>query len=331
MWNAGLPGPEVSDPFFPLRPPLLVLCGATATGKSTLALALAEALGGEIVSADSMQVYRGMDVGTAKPSFQERAGIPHHGLDLRDPEEGYSAAEFQGDADGWIEGIHARGRIPIVVGGTGLYLRALLDGLMDAPSRNETLRASLRAEEEEKGPGTLHRRLQEVDPETALRLHPRDLIRIERALEVWTLSGQPISALHQAHRFAEKRYPSMRLRLDLPKAALHRRIDARAEAMWKNGWCEEVRNLMARGLSPHSRPLQALGYQRVVEHLLEGAKEEDAVRKIQSDTRTYARRQENWFRGDREALSQPPFPEGFPIALERARGFLQDAGVLSHM
>jgi len=311
----------------PALPPLLVVLGPTASGKSPLAMSLAESLGGEIVSADSMQVYRGLDVGTAKPTPDERARVPHHLVDVLDPGETFSAADFRRRAIEAARAIAARGRVPLVVGGTGLYLRALLHGIVPAPSADPELRAAYRRVEDEGGPGTLHRRLAQVDPAAAARLHPHDLVRIERALEVHHLVGRPLSDLQAEHSFAAGDVVALRLRLDVPREVLNDRIDARAARMVASGWVEEVRSLIRSGVDPDGRALQGLGYRRVVERVRGETDEAEMLRRVRADTRTYARRQIAWFRGEREAVAVPPPPEGTRWALERARRFLHDPPV----
>jgi tRNA dimethylallyltransferase len=224
---------------------VVVIAGPTASGKSALAVALAQRLGGEIVGADSQQVYRTLDVGTAKPTAAERAAAPHHLVDVVDPGEGMDAARFVALADGAIAAIAARGALPLVVGGTGLYLRALLHGVVEAPGRDPVLRARLEAEAEALGRPALHARLAVIDPATAARVRPNDLVRIIRALEI--AAGGPLpSALHAAHAFQPDRHRALFLALEPPREALHARIDARVVAMFEGGILDEARALLDR-------------------------------------------------------------------------------------
>src|SRR5512140_3551971 len=215
-------------------PRIVVVAGPTASGKTALAIALAQRLGGEVVSADSQQIYRGLDVGTAKPTRAERASVPHHLLDVADPGETWDAARFVRLADEAITGIVARRALPLLVGGTGLYIRTLLHGLAEAPARDPGLRAELEAEAARLGRPALHARLAGVDPEAAARIRPNDLVRIIRALEI-AASGTTQTELFRAHAFAPERYQATLLALAPPREELHQRIDARVEAMFRGG------------------------------------------------------------------------------------------------
>lgn len=281
---------------------VLAIVGATASGKSAVALALAEELGGEIVSCDSMQIYRGLDIGTAKPSADERARVPHHLLDLVDPDLQLSAAEWAARADAAIADVTARGRLPIVVGGTGLYFRALRWGLVAAPARDEALRARLYAEEAAE-PGALHRRLARVDPVAAARLGPRDLQRVVRALEVAAHSDRPLSALQAEHAAAAvERHPLRVAVLDPPPALLDERIAARARAMLAAGLVEETRAARAR-FGPAAPAFASVGYREVCQFLdgaLAAAELEPAIVRA---TRRYARRQRTWFKKERDVTT----------------------------
>lgn len=281
--------------------PLLVICGATGSGKSALAMALAQCYPLEIISADSRQVYRSMDIGTAKPSLADQALVPHHMIDLIDPDQAFSVATFVDRARILIEQIHGRGRLPCVVGGTGLYIRALLGGLADLPTGDDALRRDLHRREEEQGSGTLHRELQQLDPEAAGDIHPNNLIRTVRALEVCLMSGRKFSAIKAAHEFADQHYRVVKLAIDYPREELYRRIDLRAGQMLDLGLVEEVRSLVDR-YSFKLKALQTLGYREVV-HYLSG--ESDAHRmcaEIQKSTRQYAKKQLTWFRKEPDMI-----------------------------
>ncbi|MFO0927965.1 MAG: tRNA (adenosine(37)-N6)-dimethylallyltransferase MiaA [Gemmataceae bacterium] len=278
---------------------VLILTGPTGSGKSRLALQLAPRLNAEIVAMDSMTLYRGMDVGTAKPTAQERQQVPHHLLDVLDPWESASVAWWLERAAACVRAIEGRGRQALFVGGTGLYLKAVLHGLFDGPPADETVRRGLEADAEQLGRQALHDRLRRVDPESAARLHPNDLRRVVRALEVHILTGQPISAWQTQWRTGadEDGIDADRcLCLDLPRDELYRRIDARVEAMIEQGLVEEVRRLrqLERPLSREAG--QALGYKELFAHLDGQATLAEAVREIQTRSRNFAKRQLTWFR-----------------------------------
>jgi tRNA dimethylallyltransferase len=276
---------------------LLVIAGPTASGKTALAVALARRLGGEIVNADSQQVYRGLDVGTAKPSAGERALAPHHLLDVVEPGEGMDAARFAALADAAITDITARGKLPIVAGGTGLYLRALLHGVVAAPGRDPALRARLEEEAARFGRAALHARLAAVDPEAALRIGPNDLVRVVRALEIAAGGTRP-SELHAAHAFQEDRYAARLVALDPPREALHARIDARVAEMFAGGLLDEARGLAARlgGALPQKLPI---GYGEAIACVRGELDVAEAIRRVQVAHRRYARRQVIWLRRER--------------------------------
>jgi tRNA dimethylallyltransferase len=277
---------------------VVAVVGPTAAGKTELALGLAEALGGEIVGADSRQVFRRLDIGTAKPTAAERARVPHHLIDVADPDERFDAARYRELALAAVRDIHRRGRVAVVCGGTGLYLRALLHGLFEGPPASPSLRAALRAEEERGGPGTLHRRLAAHDPATAARLHPRDVFRIVRALEVLELTGRPISAWQDDHHFADTTLAPLVIGCGRPRDELAARIEARCRAMIANGLLDEIGALAARGYGPEHAPLRSVGYREIGAHLrgeLDFATAFDAFTRA---TRRLAKRQLTWFRAD---------------------------------
>lgn len=290
-------------------PAIVVIAGPTASGKSALAMAIAEQLGGEIVNADSVAVYRGFDIGSAKPSLADRARLPHHLVDARDPSDTWSAADFVRDADEAIVAIAARGRLPIVVGGTGLYLRSLLHGLADGVAAQPELRAALTAEIEAVGIETLYARLSDRDPEAAATMHHRDTVRIIRALEVIEVTGRKRSEQHAEHGLQEERYRHLSLVVAGPRDDLHRRIGLRTQAMIEAGLVQEVEALLASGIPPTVRPFGAIGYRHVLE-LLDGRLDEaDWVETLARDTRHFARRQFTWFRKHR-GIRWLPFDGG---------------------
>jgi tRNA dimethylallyltransferase len=280
------------------RPPLVVLCGPTAAGKTAAALAMAEHFDLEVISADSRQLYRLMDIGTAKPTLAEREQVPHHLLDVAWPDESFDAARFAAAAAAAIDGVLDRGRLPVLVGGTGLYIRALTEGLVATPGADPAVRRCLEAQAAAEGSPALHRRLAEVDPPAALLLHPNDRVRIVRALEVFALTGEPLSSWQQAHGFRECRYRLLKIALAPPRVELYRRIDARAAAMLDGGLLKETAALLAAGYPPQLKTLQTIGYREAVRLLAGECTREQALLDLQQATRRYAKRQLTWFRAD---------------------------------
>lgn len=311
------------------RPPAIAIMGPTASGKTAFALALAARSGGEIVSVDSALVYRGLEIGAAKPTAAERKAAPHHMLDLRDPWQPYSAAEFANDARVAIDGILARGRLPILAGGTGLYFRAVLRGLAPMPEADLALRAALAAEGAARGWAALHGELAQVDPDAAARIHATDAQRIQRALEVYRLSGRPISHWQRDSDCAQ-RLPLRVLKLVLApteRGVLHVRIAQRFDAMLGDGLLDEVRGLRALpALAAHGAPLdlpalRAVGYRQAWEHLdghFDAATFRD--RGIFA-TRQLAKRQLTWLRGELDALWFDPL-QGADAAMQAVHRFV---------
>ncbi len=276
------------------RPVLVVVVGPTAAGKSGLALRLAASLGAEIISADSQQVYRYFNIGTGKLSLAEQQGIPHHLIDIVEPEESFSAAHFIERADAAIGEISQRGRRIVVVGGTGLYVKALVRGLFSAPPSDPELRQQHRCLWDEEGPVAFYQRLAAVDPEAAARIEPQDFVRISRALEVYEQTGRPISLMQRQHGFLSLRYQAVWIGLAPARDELRRAIGGRVEAMMDRGWLEEVRQLIAAGYE-ECRPMGALGYRHLRAHLCQGLDFDEAVRQTKRDTWRFARRQMSWF------------------------------------
>ena len=279
---------DIASPF------ILVVCGPTGSGKGRLARDLARRKNGEVVSADSRKIYKRFDIGTAKPTRKQRREIPHHLIDVCGPEEVFTAARFVELADEAIAGIQKRGRLPVVSGGTGLYLRALLHGIAAVPPRDEELRARL-LDQESSEPGRLYRRLEQVDPAAAAQIQKGDLVRTVRALEVYELTGSPISSHQTSHGFKPVRYRARQIAPDWDREELYRRIDARVEQMMAAGWLEEVRILIQDGLD-RSPAFRTVGYPQLKEHLGGGLTLPETVAAIQKEHRRYARRQLNWFR-----------------------------------
>jgi tRNA dimethylallyltransferase len=273
---------------------ILVIAGPTASGKERLAVAAARRLGGEIVSADSMKVYRGMDIGTAKPSADLRRAVPHHLLDIAEPSETFSTARWVRMADQVLADIRARGRVPIVSGGTPLYLKALLEGMFEGPSADAAVRGRLVADAESKGTPVLHARLSQIDPAAATRIHPNDLRRIVRALEVWELTGSPISDLQKQWGRLRLRYRPLVVVVRRDRDDLTRRIRQRVRRMAEQGLPEEVRTLAARPGGLARGPRQALGYAETLEYLDGRMSWDEAEAAIIAHTRQFARRQMTW-------------------------------------
>ena len=277
-------------------PPLVCLVGPTAVGKTEIALRLAERLDGEIVSADSRLLYRGMDIGTAKPTLEERRRVPHHLVDVAEPEETWSLAQVRAAVLESLAGITDRGQLPLVVGGTGQYVRAILEG-WDPPPRahDAAVRERLGAIARRDGEQALHARLREVDPASADRIDARNVRRVIRALEIFEITGEPASAQRRRHPLP---YRDLILGLTAPRPILYARIDARIDAMLEHGWVNEVQSLLARGLDTGLPAFSAIGYPEIIEVVQGKRSLEDAVVAIRRRTRVLVRRQANWFKAD---------------------------------
>jgi tRNA dimethylallyltransferase len=285
------------------RPPLLVLVGPTAVGKTELSLSVAEKFGCEIISGDSMQVYRGMDIGTAKLPPEERRGIPHHLIDVRDQKEPFSAADFQEACTAAIRDIHGRGRLPFIVGGTGLYVESVCYGYrFQSYGSDEAFRERMSAFAREHGSQALHDRLAEVDPPSARKLHPNDERRIIRALEIYELTGRPLSDLQSQERGDDKTSPYRLclIGLTMDRAELYRRIDVRVDKMLEQGLVKEVSRLLEEGVPRGAVSMQALGYKEIAAYLAGELDYEAAVTLLKRDTRHFAKRQLSWFRHMRD-------------------------------
>jgi tRNA dimethylallyltransferase len=278
--------------------PLIAVVGPTASGKSVLGVWLAEQFGGEVLACDSTQLYRGFDIGTAKPGIAERRGIPHHLIDSLMPSEAATAGGYREKALVVLEDLRRRGPLPILTVGTGLYLRALLEGLAEVPQRSEELRERLRASAAEHGPGYLHRLLARLDPETARKIAAADEQKLIRAIEVCVLTQRPVSEVHKMGRTPLEGWRALKIGLMPPREVLYERIHARTDAMLAQGWMEEVRRLMESGLPENAKPFDFIGY-RELRDVLHGKKKlEEARAAIQQATRQYAKRQLTWFRKD---------------------------------
>lgn len=278
---------------------LLVIVGPTAVGKTDIAILLAKRLNGEIISADSMQIYRGMDIGTAKPTLEEQAGIPHHLLDIVDPGQPFSVADYQTQARQKIEEIAARGRLPILAGGTGLYVRAVIDPYNFIPADTDwDLRARLRRQAQEAGLAALYQWLSEIDPIAAERIHANDERRIIRALEVYQTTGQPLSFWEQ-QTDKQPLYDLIMIGLNRPRAELYERINQRVDLMLEQGLLAEAQGLMAAGLDENFIASQAIGYKEFFAYLRGKESLAEATEKLKQGTRRYAKRQLTWFRADK--------------------------------
>jgi tRNA dimethylallyltransferase len=292
---------------------LVAVAGPTGSGKSELALRIAEEFGGEVVNCDSLQVYRYFDIGTAKLTLAERRGIPHHLLDAIDPDQVFTAGEYARRARAILADIAARDRLPVVAGGTGFYLRALIDGLFEGPSRDQDLRDRL-ALREARRPGSLHRVLRRLDRAAAARIHPHDVPKVTRALEVCLLTRRPVSALFGEGRAALRGYRVLKLGLLPDRDALYDRLNARCEAMFAAGLVEEVRRILALGFPPESKPFESHGYRQAMQLIRGEISPRDAVFYAQRNTRNYAKRQLTWFRRE--------------PGLEWLRGFADTPGIV---
>ena len=295
-------------PYGSSRPKVVVLAGPTGVGKTSLAISLAVKFGAEIISADSMQVYRYLDIGTAKPTSSEREKAVHHLIDLVDPDQEFDVAAYLARARPLINELHER-RVPIlVVGGTGFYVRSLIRGLFKGPGSDAVIRARLKQEARDSSKEDLHDRLAQVDPETAARLHPHDLFRVIRALEVFELTGRTISSFHTEHGLAEKPYQVLLCALTLPCEELYGRIEARTRRMFEAGLVEEVQSLLKRGYTPDLKPLKSIGYKQVVDFLTGTISLDQARVEMTRMTRRYAKRQMTWLRSQ---------PDIFRISYDR--------------
>jgi tRNA dimethylallyltransferase len=307
----------------PSRPRLLAILGPTAAGKSALGIALARHVGGEVVACDSTAVFRGIDIGTDKVPVEEQQGVPHHLVDVADPTEVYSAARYAQEASVVIRAITARGRVPIVVGGTGLYYRALVRGLFPGPARHDALRAALDRLATERGVGELYRWVRRLDPGSALRIQPRDSKRLVRALEVALVSGVPMTAHFAETRSPLADYDVQAIGVRLPSADTAARVARRVAQQFDRGVVDEVRRLLAAGVPSTAQALCGLVYRQVVE-MLDGVRDEPATRElIVRENRHYARRQLIWFRKEPN-LTWIDGPGETPAAMARAVELVND-------
>jgi tRNA dimethylallyltransferase len=279
-------------------PRIIIVCGPTGIGKTRTAIHLAQQFNGEIIGADSMQIYRHMDIGTAKPTPDERSRARHHMVDIIDPDTPYDAARYAQDAGEIVRALHDRGVVPVVVGGTGLYIKALLYGLFNSQPPDPDIRRELELRADAQGTAHLHEQLTICDPHAAAGIHVNDRFRIIRALETYQATGRPISAHQQQHRFAQPRFAAFKIGLTMARADLYARIDQRVDQMVAEGLLEEVRGLLGRGYGTDLKSMQSIGYRHMVDYLHNGVDWDETLRLLKRDTRRYAKRQFTWFRAD---------------------------------
>lgn len=278
---------------------IIVICGPTGVGKSSIAVLMAKRFNGEIVNADSQQVYRGFDIGTAKLGDKEREGIPHHVVDVVEPNESFDAAKYVVLADRAIEDIRSRGKNVFIVGGTGMYIRLLIEGVCKAPPRYPKIREELERQIKEYGLACLHERLRQVDPITARVVHQNDQIRIIRALEIYEITGMPVSQFYAEHRFAGKRYQALKIGINMDRKELYDKLNARVDNMLSRGWEKEVKTLL-KNYSVDCQAFAAIGYKEMASLVAGRLPLETAASLIKRHSRQYAKRQLTWFRADKE-------------------------------
>ncbi len=304
---------------------VVAVVGPTASGKTALSIELAKRLGTEIISADSMQFYRGMEIGTAAPTAAERASVPHHFVSFLEPHQHYSAGAFAKDAMDVVERLNAQGKVAVVAGGSGLYVSALLDGLFDGPARNEAIRERLHREAELHGLAPLYERLLRVDPQYAQIVLPHDLRRIVRGLEVYEITGQPISQLHERHQREKQPIRSLFVGIEYPRSVLYARIDERVDRMITDGLVDEVQRLVDGGHDRAIARLKSLGYRELAAYLRGEQTLDAAVEQMKMHTRRFAKRQLSWYRGDERVrwLSIEEYPDAGAQA-DAAMGWVRD-------
>jgi len=278
----------------------VLLAGPTASGKTSLSIELASRISAEIVNADSMQIYRRMEIGTAKPTAEERRRVPHHLIDVADPDEPFDAARYLDIAGPVVEVMGKRGKVPLVVGGTGLYMRVLTRGLCQGPSSDPEVKQRLIAEEKSKGLDALYCDLLRIDPESAGKIHPNDRQRIIRALEVFYIGGVPLSIMQKAHGFRQELFPAVKVFINRDRKVLYERIDQRVDRMLEAGLEDEVRGLLSMGYSAELKAMQSIGYRQMAAHISGAISIQEAAFEIKRGTRHYAKRQITWFRADHE-------------------------------
>ncbi|MBA3019049.1 MAG: tRNA (adenosine(37)-N6)-dimethylallyltransferase MiaA [Proteobacteria bacterium] len=307
------------------KPNIIVICGPTGLGKTAVSIELALDFHGEIIGADSMQIYRYMDIGTAKPTRNEQAQVPHHLIDIVDPDDPFDAAGFAKMAGEMIMNLHAVGIVPFVVGGTGLYIKALVHGLSHAGPADTDIRKRLKEAELLHGPGFLYEKLSKCDQEAAERIHPNDTYRIIRALEVYEATGMAISQYSKDHGFENRRFNVLKIGLHIERETLYERINQRVDAMIAAGLVDEVKMLLNRGYSEDLKSMQSIGYRHMIDFIKGRITWEETVRTLKRDTRRYAKRQMTWFKADPEIVWAEP--EQLDYIKEMIKNFLQGAKI----
>ncbi len=277
---------------------IVAVIGPTASGKTEIGIQLAQRTGGEIISVDSMQIYRWMDIGTAKPTLEMRTSVPHHLIDILNPDQNYNSGIFASDADSIIQKLHRQGKPAILVGGTGLYFRALIHGIIPVPAVSDSLRQEIRQLLSEKGPVYCHKRLSQIDPDSAEKLHPNDISRISRALEVKMETGKSIQEFHQQHKFQQKRYDVLYLGAKWDRNILYDRINSRVYQMVSDGLIEEVEKLKEMGYQSDLQSLNSIGYKQAFAHIAGNLNLEEMIADIQQKSRHYAKKQITWYKND---------------------------------
>jgi len=303
------------------KPKVIIICGPTGIGKTSVAIKIAEAVNGEIISADSMQIYRHMDIGTAKPTPAELARVRHHMIDIVNPDEHFDAALFSEIAHNKVLKLDKRRIVPIVAGGTGLYIKALIHGLFGADPADPKIRIKLKEEADAHGADFLYKRLAKSDPVAAERIHPNDTYRIIRALELTEATGKTISKHHGEHGFADNRYKVLKIGLQMEREALYDRINQRVDVMIGEGLADEVSGLLERGYSQDLKSMQSIGYRHMVDFIKGRVLLDETIRTLKRDTRRYAKRQMTWFNADPEIVWTKP--EDTEDILLRVKDFLQ--------
>ncbi len=307
------------------KPTIIVICGPTGIGKTSAGIEAAEAFGGEIISADSMQIYKHMDIGTAKPTSEERARIFHHMIDIIAPDEEFSAAKFALAADNIIDSLKTRGITPFLVGGTGLYIKALVHGLFSPGTSFDETRNRLRKEAETDGTESLYERLLKSDREAADKIHPNDTFRVIRALEVFETTGMTISEHHKKHRFSGNRFNVLKIGLTTEREDLYKRIEKRVDLMIEAGFAQEVKRLLEMNYQPGLKSMQSIGYRHMVEYVTGRIPLDETVKTLKQDTRRFAKRQMTWFNADPEIVWIKPDQVNDIIKL--AGSFLKATGM----
>jgi tRNA dimethylallyltransferase len=292
--------------FKDVKPKVIVICGPTALGKTSTAIHLARHFNGEIIGADSMQIYRYMDIGTAKPTLDEQACVKHHMIDFIDPDEQFNTRTYATLAREKVAALHKQKIIPFVVGGTGLYIKALFHGLFKTEAQDSDIRSRLKAEVQTHGSTFLHKRLCRQDPDSAKKIHPNDTYRIMRALEVYALTGKTLAQLHQDHGFNDSPFAVLKIGLHIDRETLYDRINKRVDIMIDNGFVNEVKQLMEMGYSLELKSMQSIGYRHMVSFIEGRCPWDETVRTLKRDTRRYAKRQMTWFNADPEVIWNDP-------------------------